>query len=114
MLGCGLEPNTSIHAIEELVEPPYLFDPPITYTITNQNGRTFKKEYLPHNFNGWRQRYERISNIMKSPAIRTGKVLEAQFELIEAGPLREAGLKALKSNPLFFVDKIHQTDFNGV
>ncbi|MFP6646122.1 MAG: AAC(3) family N-acetyltransferase, partial [Candidatus Latescibacterota bacterium] len=32
-LGCGLRPNTSMHGVEELVEPPYLFGDDITYTL---------------------------------------------------------------------------------
>src|SRR5690606_7869867 len=31
MLGCSLRPNTSMHGVEELVEPPYLFGPDVPY-----------------------------------------------------------------------------------
>ena len=27
MIGCGLTPNTTMHAVEEYVRPPYLFGP---------------------------------------------------------------------------------------
>ena len=38
MLGCGLRPNTSMHAIEEIVGTPYLLGNERTYTITNSQG----------------------------------------------------------------------------
>ncbi|MCL2422239.1 MAG: AAC(3) family N-acetyltransferase, partial [Defluviitaleaceae bacterium] len=34
MLGCGLLPNTSMHGVEELAPPPYLFNGTTTYTCT--------------------------------------------------------------------------------
>jgi aminoglycoside 3-N-acetyltransferase len=105
MLGCGLRPNTSMHAIEELVVPPYLFNPPIIYTLTDENGDTIQKQYTPHNFSSWKQRYDRVAEILAYPHLRVGKVLEAQSHLIEARGLKEAALKVLKENPLFFVDR---------
>ncbi|MDZ4184357.1 MAG: AAC(3) family N-acetyltransferase [Desulfuromonadales bacterium] len=27
LLGCGLRPNTTMHALEEIADPPYLFGP---------------------------------------------------------------------------------------
>ena len=39
MLGCGLQPNTSMHAIEEMVKPPYLFGPPLTYHLVLADGK---------------------------------------------------------------------------
>ena len=58
MLGCGLRPNTSMHAIEERVVPPYLFNPAIVYSLTGGNGRTIQKKYTIHNFRHWIQRYD--------------------------------------------------------
>lgn len=108
MLGCGLEPNTSIHAIEEIVEPPYLFDPPLRYTLTDESGHTFEKEYIPHNFIGWQQRYERVAEILSEPALRAGRVYGAQAHLIEASGLWEAALGQLRGDALFFVEKTNQ------
>jgi aminoglycoside 3-N-acetyltransferase len=110
MLGCGLRPNTSMHAIEELVEPPYLFNPPILYTLTDENGTTTQKEYIRHNFHDWHQRYDRIAEVLAPPDLRTGKVLEAQSHLIEASALKSAALVQLKRNPLFFVDQINHQE----
>jgi aminoglycoside 3-N-acetyltransferase len=105
MLACSLIYNTSMHAIEELVEPPYLYDPPIVYTLTDEQGQTFQREYIPHNFRGWRQRYDRAAEVMVKPALRSGPVVEATSYLLDAKALWEAGAKALKENKLFFADK---------
>jgi aminoglycoside 3-N-acetyltransferase len=103
MLGCGLEPNTSMHAIEELVVPPYLYAPPITYHLTLADGSARDKAYTPHNFRGWQQRYERVENILAAPALRRGPVLAAEACLIDAAALWEAALAALHSDALYFV-----------
>ncbi len=103
MLGCGLEPNTSMHAIEELVAPPYLFDTPLEYRLILADGTTLDKSYTPHNFRGWQQRYERVAHLLEAPALRQGSVLAASAFLIEAGLLWEAALAVLHRAPLYFV-----------
>jgi aminoglycoside 3-N-acetyltransferase len=109
MLGCGLEPNTSMHAIEELVVPPYLYDPPIEYHLTREDGSTLDKTYTPHNFRGWRQRYDRVDRALPAPGLKKGRVLAAEAFLIESAALREAALAALSRDPLFFVDRLAET-----
>lgn len=104
MLGCGLEPNTSMHAVEELVTPPYLFSGPIVYTLTNAEGHTRQKEYIPHGFRGWAQRYDRIANLLSAPDLRTGNVANAPCHLIRAKALWSAALAALRQDPLYFVE----------
>jgi aminoglycoside 3-N-acetyltransferase len=104
MLGCGLKPNTSMHAIEELVTPPYLFSQPVTYTLIDENGRTTHKEYIPHNFNGWVQRYDRVADLLSHPHLRTGEVAGAPCHLIHAPALWENVLAQLHKDALFFVD----------
>jgi aminoglycoside 3-N-acetyltransferase len=106
MLGCGLKPNTSMHAIEELVVPPYLFNPPITYTLIDRNGRVLKKNYSIHNFVGWLQRYDRVSEVLAEPALSSGIVASAESYLIEAKDLRERVVSKMERDPLYFVDKI--------
>lgn len=107
MLGCGLRPNTSMHAIEEVAQAPYLLNPPITYTLTDEDGSTFQKQYSPHNFHGWMQRYDRVADILAEPALRCGKVVEAGAHLIEARELWDQVLFHIKQEPYFFVEKIY-------
>ncbi len=104
MLGCGLRPNTSMHAIEELVEPPYLFGDPMSYVLVTADGKSTEKTYSTHGFRGWTQRYDRVSQILGPPALQEAKVLEAHSHLIEAEALWTAVEEALRLDPLYFVD----------
>ena len=106
MLGCGLRPNTAMHAIEELSKPPYLFGSPLIYTLINELGETTPKEYLRHGFVNWQQRYDRIADILQEPALNSGSVLTAKSFLIEAAELWKAVKSKLEQNPIYFVDKI--------
>ena len=104
-LGCSLRPNTSMHAIEELSEPPYLYGDVLDYEMMDENGRSFTMSVRRHNFNGWVQRYDRLSQVLDEPALRTGKVLEADSYLVEAAGMWLAVHQKLKEAPLFFVDQ---------
>lgn len=106
MLGCGLNPNTSMHAIEEIVVPPYLFGQKVTYQLLNDHQNAFHKIYTNHNFSGWRQRYDRISEVLVEPDLRVGTIVGAQSYLIEAKSMWQAALAALEKDPLYFIDKI--------
>ena len=110
MLACALVYNTSMHALEEMVVPPYLFDPPILYTLTGEDGRTFRKKYTPHNFIGWQQRYDRLADILSAPDLRSGMVAGAESHLVEARSLWQIAGAVLRQNPLYFIDKIETED----
>jgi aminoglycoside 3-N-acetyltransferase len=104
MLGCGLRPNTSMHAIEELAEPPYLFGGVLTYRLIGWDWAATEATYRIHGFQGWQQRYDRVTDILGEPQLRRGRVLGAQVDLIEASALMQAVLTTLRRNPLFFVE----------
>ena len=107
MLGCGLMPNTSMHAIEEYVNPPYLLrSQPKIYTITDAAGDTLRKAYFPHSFRYTSQRYDRVNEILDTPALRMGKVAAADCYLIEADSLFQVVLKKLKEDPFYFVERV--------
>lgn len=101
-IGCGLSPNTSIHGIEEIIQPDYLFDPPIDYTIQLEH-ETKKCTYLPHNFKNIKQRYDRIEKYL--PSIRKGQILCADAYLLDSVELWHHGLEALKKDPNCFVER---------
>jgi len=105
-LACGLIYNTSMHAIEELVEPPYLYDPPINYTIMDENNDTYQKRYRPHNFRGWQQRYDRIAELLDKPNLKSGLVVGTQSYLLDSRSLWRESLRVLRLEPLYFVDRI--------
>ncbi|MBN2004309.1 MAG: AAC(3) family N-acetyltransferase [Anaerolineae bacterium] len=104
MLGCGLKPNTSMHAIEELVEPPYLYGPQFVYRLIHSDGRIEEKIYRVHGFAGYEQRYDRVADVLSEPALRRGPVLRADAYLLDAPALWAAVLPVLRESPLYFVD----------
>lgn len=104
MLGCGLRPNTTMHAIEEYVCPPYLFGPEREYTITDRDGRVFQKTYIRHGFAGYRQRYDRVAELLNEAELRTGPVGNASCYLIDAQALRRCGIHKMQEDPFYFVE----------
>lgn len=104
MLGCGLHPNTSFHAIEELVEPPYLYADPITYRLIHADGHVTTKTYRPHSFRYHEQRYDRLADVLDEPALHRGRVLAADVYLIDVPAMWDAVLATLRRDPLYFVD----------
>lgn len=106
MLGCGLTPNTSMHAIEEIVEPPYLFGPPLSYTLILADGSLQIKTYRKHGFAGWRQRYDRVAQVLDQDSLKRGVVLDAEVFLIETHALWDTVLTMLQRDPLYFVDRV--------
>ena len=106
MLGCGLRPNTSMHAIEEMCEPPYLFGSSLTYHLIDWNGHSQERTYLKHGFRGYKQRYDRVADHLMAPDLVRGPVLKATASLIDAPALWNTALAAYGDNPLTFVDEI--------
>jgi len=105
MLGCGLEPNTSMHGVEELAPPPYLFKGHITYTCTDWDGGKKEISTKRHSFGDKViQRYDRLKYVLPPDVLKKGKVLEADCYLIEAKPMWDIAEKILWDDPLFFVD----------
>jgi len=104
-LGCGLKPNTSIHAVEELVEPPYLFrQERATIEIIDHDGTRRTRSYRQHGFEGVLQRYERVGELLDCKSLRTGLVLGAPCHLLEFDAMWDAALSAFKRNTVYFVD----------
>jgi len=105
-LGCGLKPNTSMHAVEELVEPPYLYSGWVDYRITLADGSEKGMRVRRHGFEGWRQRYDRIEGVMAGEGITAGKVLTSDCILLEASDFWRKALQAIRAAPLAFVDRL--------
>lgn len=106
MLGCGLRPNTSMHGVEELVVPPYLFRKEKTvFTLTDIDGKKTQRAYICHNFEGYRQRYDRVSSVLVGQELREGMVRKVNCYLIDATALWQKAQAELRQNPFFFVEK---------
>ena len=104
-LGCGLRPNTSMHAVEELVNPPYLLGDPVDYRIILASGKEIKMQVKRHNFGSWGQRYDRLGPLLDGNGLKKGKVLKATVDLVDCEQMWERALAALKKEPFFFVEK---------
>ena len=105
MLGCGLKPNTSMHGVEELVEPPYLFEPPITYRIVFADRRQMHHTCRSHGFDGYAQRYDRLGDVIQGDDLRVGQVMEATAHLIETKAMWDRAGEAMAREPFYFVDR---------
>jgi aminoglycoside 3-N-acetyltransferase len=104
-LGCGLRPNTSMHGVEELVEPTYLYADHLDYVLVREDGTRITMRCRQHNFVGWEQHYERLGPLMGAGGLRVGPVLGAEAHLLEAAPMWEIAVAALRRDPLYFVDR---------
>jgi aminoglycoside 3-N-acetyltransferase len=105
MLGCGLEPNTSMHGVEEMVVPKYLYGANQEYTLILPDGNTVKTNILSHNFKGVEQRYDKIPDVLDKTDFTSGKVLNADCYVLNAQAVWEKALKKLKEDPLYFIEK---------
>jgi len=104
-LGCDLSVNTSMHAVEEQVMPPYLLeDEPVDFVLEDARGRQVTSSVRCHNFKGYRQRYDRLESLLPESAIKRGKLLAADCLLVDAQAAWGAALKALQQDPLYFVE----------
>ena len=108
-IGCGTKPNTSMHGVEETLNPypPYLFSESIRYILKDMDGRTSEYDCLRHGFNGFAQHYDRIEPLLSSSEISKGKVLAADTVVMDAAAVWKKGLDALQNNNIFFVKKIN-------
>jgi aminoglycoside 3-N-acetyltransferase len=106
MIGCGLHPNTTMHAVEEYVCPPYLFGPEREYVITDRDGKVFHKRYRTHGFDGYRQRYDRAAGLLNTEQLRTGPVGNALCHLLDASALHRCGVAKMQEDPFYFVEEV--------
>ena len=106
MLGCGLTPTTFMHGVEEEANAPYcLSSRKVAYTCVLPDGRRITADHTPHWFDGITQRYDRAAQLLGEPALRFGRVAEAECALMDAKALREAALPKMREEPWFFVDR---------
>ncbi|MBR3941940.1 MAG: AAC(3) family N-acetyltransferase [Clostridia bacterium] len=113
MLGCGKRCNTSMHGVEELTIPPYLFDKenPITYTLKDGDKSitidSMRHYFLDKNGNHLGQRYDRVADLLSETEISHGFVLEAECYLMDAKAVWQKGNEKLKENPVYFVETLN-------
>lgn len=111
MLGCGLEPCTSMHGVEELANErapggvDYLFGPELDYRLVSADGSSRLARYRTHGFAGTVQRYDRMRRILEGPELVRFRLLGAEAWLIDARALWAKALEAMLRSPRRFVDR---------
>ncbi len=105
-IGCGMNCNTSMHAVEELSEPSYLYGGDFEYTFTDANGKTYKAPCRAHGFKGVAQRYERLADLLEGDELRVGNILSAACHLVKTKPMWEKADKKYREDPYYFIDWI--------
>lgn len=104
-IGCGLRPNTSMHGVEELYRPDYLFGDSYDYHMTDRSGNSFVHSCASHNFKGVTQRYDRLEGLLeKDKDLFTGYVGDAFCYLIDIDSMWKKAGDAYSINPHYFID----------
>lgn len=105
-VGCGTKPNTSMHAVEELTQPSYLWGGSYEYTLVDKDGKIHKMKCKAHGFADVIQRYDRIESLISdtSGEIAYGKILGAECVLMNAKAVWEKATAKLREDQYYFVD----------
>ena len=110
MLGCKTGHNTSMHGVEETVENPYCIDrtAPVEYTLICGERvikqMAFRHHFLDENGGHIRQRYDRVTELLKGDEISRGRVLDAECFLMDAAAVWREGRRAMMQDPTYFVE----------
>lgn len=106
MLGCGMAPMTTMHAVEETVGDMFLSEDTREYTLILADGTSVKQQHRGHDFVGKKigQHYSRLEETLPAHAFQRGMVGAAPSFLIDAAELWKFGHKTMMQDPYFFVD----------
>ena len=103
-IGCGMGPNTSMHAVEELSTPDYLFGGSYSYELTDASGNIHKTTCLAHGFKRVIQRYDRLASLLTEDELRTGKILTAECHLVYTPAMWAIADAKYRENQHYFID----------
>ncbi len=103
-IGCGMNPNTSMHAVEELSEPDYLFGDEFEYELTDENGKTVKAPCRAHNFKNVIQRYDRLADLLDGDELSVGNILSAECHLVSTAAMWKKADAKYREDPHYFID----------
>jgi aminoglycoside 3-N-acetyltransferase len=105
-LGCSTNSNTSVHGIEELVEPDYLFDGCYQAAVIDDDNQVRLQEYRAHGFRGVLQEYSRLEHLLPTTCWSRKDFFACSVKVIQAERLWECTLPILKKNPRALVQSI--------
>ena len=103
-IGCGMNPNTSMHAVEELSEPDYLFGDAFEYELTDENGKKVKTVCRAHGFKNVIQRYDRLSALLDENELSVGNILSAECHLVNTDAMWKKADAKYREDPHYFID----------
>lgn len=103
-LGCGTNCNTSMHAVEELSRPDYLFEDCYTYTMIREDGSSYEQRCYAHDFRGVSQVYRRMEDLLTDAELQKGNILAASCHLMRCVPMWEKADAKYREAPHYFVD----------
>ena len=106
-LGCSPAHNTSMHGVEVLVNPPYLFHNSKESEYILDDGKSLHSCMMKRfTFveTGSVQRYERLIPHLNSNELTLGRILDAECHLISAEAIWRKGEEIMRKNPFYFVD----------
>lgn len=103
-IGCGMRPNTSMHAVEELSTPDYLYGGDYEYTLTDKDGNTVRTVCRAHGFKGVAQRYERLADLLTGDELRVGNILKAECHLVYTPAMWEKAHNKYCEAPHYFIE----------
>jgi len=110
MLGCGMAPNSFMHAMEEVAEVPYVLRDHHYFRMTDGEGNVVTKGIRRHNFarpeGTIHQRYVRSLDVLDASAgdYTEGLVHGAKATLILSAALRTKAVAKMKAEPYYFID----------
>ncbi|MDT2831117.1 AAC(3) family N-acetyltransferase [Vagococcus carniphilus] len=105
MLGAPFARNTSLHGVEEMVLPEYLFNYNYDYKMILENKETITMNVLRHDFNGFEQRYDRILDILEEGTdYQVGQVLNGRSCVMNAPAVWDKALIKYREDMLYFTD----------
>lgn len=105
-IGCGTRCNTSMHAVEELVRPPYLFSGMVRYTTVDRDGNEGTADCLAHDFHGVAQRYDRLAPLLPEGAMAQGMILSAHTVRMDARAVWDTAERRYREDPCCFVESV--------
>ena len=114
MLGCDPDHNTALHGMEEVADVPYVFNRRIGRVpyVLKDGDREIRQEAIIHGFvekdHWFAQRYSRVIDLMPQGTVTRGKILQADCVLMDAAPMWEVGVKKMKEEPYYFVERIDE------
>lgn len=100
-----MNPNTSMHGVEELSIPDYLFGECYGYSLKDMNGNIISSRCYAHNFKGVIQRYDRLASLLTENELKNGKILSATCQLVKTPAMWEKADNQYRKDPHYFIDK---------